>query len=508
VIATELASRRNKIRPMGGRFRRHAGLGLVLALALAAACSDDGGGDAARASEGTAGSTAGGNGGEEVVLDENGLADGLPVGLVSRADGALDGYTLYSPLTQETTYLVDMDGDVVHEWQHETQPGLYQYLEETGNLLRTSRARLPSRIDANGFGGVVEEVDWDGNVVWSFEYGNDDVMQHHDIERLPNGNVLILAWEYRSGDEAIAAGRDPELLPDGEVWPDHVVEYDPAADAIVWEWRVWDHLVQDVDETKANYGDVAASPGKIDINYSPNQSLQTPGEADWNHANSIAYNPELDQIAISLRSFDEFWIIDHGTTTEEAAGPAGDLLFRYGNPATYQRGDLDDRALYAQHDVEWIADGFDGAGNIMVFNNGRPGARPYSSVDEVIPVMEDGEYVLDENGVFAAEIERVHPPEDDEESQVLAAIISGSQRLPNGNTLLNYGTHGRIIEVTPDGEVVWDYVNPYFTLRPQTPRDNFNFELFPWRTFRAERYPADYPAFAGRDLTPPEQPGG
>lgn len=473
-------------------FRRVCALALAAVLSLAAACSGDDGDDAAA---GTPDDT-GANG-----LDEDGLDGGLPAGLVSSASGALDGYTLYSPLTQEATYLVDMDGEVVHEWQHDTQPGLYQYLEESGNLLRAGRARLPSRIDGNGFGGVVEEIDWDGNVVWSLDYGNDDVMQHHDVERLPNGNVLVLAWEYRTGEEAIGAGRDPELLPDDELWPDHVVEYDPTADEIVWEWRVWDHLVQDFDETKANYGDVAASPHKIDINYSPDQSLQEPGEADWNHANSVAYNAELDQIAISLRSFDEFWIIDHSTTTEEAAGPAGDLLFRYGNPEAYGRGDVDDKQLFAQHDAEWIPDGFEGAGSLLVFNNGRPDQRPYSSVDEIVPVMEDGEYVLDEDGVFTAEIERVYPQR--EEDQVFAAIISGSQRLPNGNTLLNYGTHGRIVEVTPDGEVVWDYVNPYFTLRPQTPRGNPNFELEPWRTFRAERYPADYPAFAGRDLTPP-----
>jgi len=470
-------------------------------VSLAGACSSDSD-DSAGASEGMV--AVGGTG--EVILDENGLDRGLPVGLVSRARGALDGYTLYAPLTQETTYLVDMDGEVVHEWDHETQPGLYQYLEESGNLLRASRARLPSRINGNGFGGVVEEIDWDGNVVWSFEYGNDDVMQHHDIERLPNGNVLILAWEYRSGDEAIAAGRDPDLLPDGEVWPDHVVEYSPATGEIVWEWRVWDHLVQDVDDTKANFGDVAANPQKVDINYTPTRSLQEPGEADWNHANSVAYNAELDQVVISLRSFDEIWIVDHATTTEDARGAAGDLLFRYGNPATYGKGDVAEQTLFATHDAEWIADGLDGAGNILIFNNGRPNLRPYSSVDEIVPVIEDGEYVLDDDGVFEAEIERVYP--NDEDDRFLAAIISGSQRLPNGNTLLNYGTHGRVIEVTPGGKVVWDYINPFFTLRPQTPRGNPNFSLEPWRTFRAERYPADYPAFAGRDLTPAAPPGG
>ncbi|MGH9014685.1 MAG: aryl-sulfate sulfotransferase [Acidimicrobiia bacterium] len=427
-----------------------------------------------------------------------GAARGLPRGLVTNEPGAFEGYTLYSPLTQDATYLVDLDGEVVHKWAHDTQPGLYQYLQENGNLLRTGRIERETRFNAgNGFGGVIEEVDWEGQPVWRFEYASDEHMQHHDVERLPNGNVLILAWEYRSDEEAIAAGRDPELIPDGEVWPDTVVEYDPRSGQIVWEWRVWDHLIQDHDPTNANYGNVAAHPEKIDINLT-DQSLQNPGEADWNHATSVAYNPQLDQIVISLRSFNEIWIIDHATSTEEARGPAGDLLFRYGNPATYRADGVADQKLFAQHDAEWIADGLKGAGNILVFNNGLPRIRPYSSVDEVVPVMDGHRYVQNNHGVFAAEIRRVYPQR--QEDRFFAAILSGSQRLPNGNTIVVYGTHGRILEVTPVGRVVWEYENPYFTVRPQTPMDNPEFEIEPWRTFRAERYASSYPAFAGRDL--------
>jgi Arylsulfotransferase (ASST) len=423
---------------------------------------------------------------------------GWPRGLITNKSGALDGYTLYSPLTQEATYLVDMDGEVVHQWAHDTQPGLYQYLEEDGSLLRTGRIRRDTRFrNAQGWGGVVEQLGWNGEPVWRFEYATDEHLQHHDIERLPNGNVLILAWEHRSRDEAIAAGRDPELLPQGEVWPDTVVEYDPASGQIVWEWSVWDHLIQDYDDSKANFGDVAARPEKVDLNYSPAQALQTPGEADWNHANSVAYNAERDQIVISLRSFSEIWIIDHGITTEEARGPAGDLLFRFGNPAAYRQGDDDDQQLFAQHDAEWIPDGSPGAGRILVFNNGLTDLRPYSSVDEVIPAIDGDQYVKEE-GVFVAESDRVYPRRKGD--RVFAAIISGSQRLSNGNTLVAYGTHGLILEVTPKGRVVWEYEVPFFTVRPQTPMGNLDFVIKPWRTFRAERYPASYPAFEGRGL--------
>jgi hypothetical protein len=112
--------------------------------------------------------------------------------------------------------------------------------------------------------------------------------------------------------------------------------------------------------------------------------------------------------------------------------------------------------------------------------------------------MDRDRYVQDNHGVFAAEIRRVYPQR--QEDRFFAAIISGSQRLPNGNTLVVYGTHGRILEVTPAGRVVWEYENPYFTVRPQPPMGKPEFEIEPWRTFRAERYPVSYAAFAGRDL--------
>ena len=424
---------------------------------------------------------------------------GWPQGLVANKPGALRGYTLYSPMTQEATYLVDMKGNVVHQWFHDNQPGLYQYLGEDGSLLRAGRIRRETRFqDANGWGGVIEKLDWDGNRLWRFEYADDNHLQHHDIEELPNGNVLILAWEYHGRDDAIAAGRDPDLLPDGEVWADSVAEYDPVAGRIVWEWSVWDHLVQDHDSTKANFGVVADHPEKVDVNFSPKEPLQTPGEADWNHANSVDYNAELDQIVISLRSFSEIWVVDHATTTEEARGPAGDLLFRYGNPASYRKGKTADRTLFAQHDAEWIADGLPGAGRILVFNNGLVDRREYSSVDEIIPKMDGDRYVVDDDEAFAAKVRRVHPAR--EQDRVFAAIISGAQRLSNGNTLVTYGTYGLIREVTPKGRVVWEYEVPYFAVRPQTPLGNLDFVMKAWRTFRAERYPVSYPAFEGREL--------
>ena len=411
-------------------------------------------------------------------------------GVILAVEGAFEGYTLVAPSESKTTYLVDLDGEVVHEWEAAFTPGLSAYLLESGQLLRTGKARRETPFsEGNGRGGVVELLDGSGEPEWRYRYSGDEHLQHHDVEALPNGNVLLLAWELVDEDTAIAAGRDPELLRDGELWPEHVVEVDPRTDEITWEWHAWDHLVQDTDPTKPNYGDPAAHPSRIDLNY-----VTDGGASDWMHANSVAYNAELDQIVLSVRSFHEIWVIDHGVDTEAARGSAGDLLFRWGNPAAYGKGGVAPRMSFGQHDAEWIAPGLDGAGRISVFNNGTL-YRPYSTVDELVPTMAGPDYVLDENGVFEAKVARVvwpHEPDPD----FFAHHTSGAQRLPNGNTLIADGPHGVILEVTPAGEKVWEYVNPYFDEGAELVELNDQ-ELFKRRRiFRAERYAPDYPGLA------------
>jgi hypothetical protein len=411
-----------------------------------------------------------------------------PRGLVTSRAAAFDGYTLYSPLELERTYLVDMKGRTVHTWKTDTRPGLSQYLLPNGHLVRAGNLELRNVFrDGHGAGGRIEELDWYGTLQWRFDYASDQHMQHHDVEPMPNGDVLFVAWERKTAEEALAAGRSPKLLPDGELWPDAVLQYRPSTGEIVWEWHVWDHLVQDHDPTKANYGDVNLNPQKIDLNHVLEGNR---GEKDWNHVNGVAYNAERDEVILSSRSFSEFWVIDHSTTTETARGVAGDLLFRYGNPATTRS--KAPRTLFVQHDADWIAPGLPGAGNILVFNNGLPKQRPFSSVEEITPVLVDGHYVRNDDGTFAARRRRVYPKRGSE--RFFAAIISGAQRLPNGNTLMADGPHGRIVEVNERGAVVWEFENPHYTVRSNTPRMSGAGEpIDPWWTFRALRYAPSYP---------------
>jgi len=305
---------------------------------------------------------------------------------------SFDGLILYSPMWTTTTYLIDSSGTVNHSWPSSYLPGVAVWWLGNNEILRT--IRVGGGPGTGGAGGGVQKVESDGTVTWDFRYNTNGVLSHHDVKTLPNGNVLLIAWETKTRSECIAAGRNPSHVTTQGLWPDHIIEVKPTGPTsgdIVWEWHMWDHLIQDYDSSKANYGVVGDHPELIDFNYVTSSGF------DLMHTNSIDYNEQYDQILISVHNYNEIWVIDHSTTTEEAAGHTGgnyghggDLLYRWGNPQAYDRGTSSDEKLFSQHDVSWIKAGLPGAGDILIFNNG--GSRHYSSVDEIVPpVNESGE---------------------------------------------------------------------------------------------------------------------
>jgi len=380
---------------------------------------------------------------------------------------AFNGYTLFSPEYSKKTLLMDKQGNIVHTWESKYLQGLGLSLLKNGDLLRTILLFNNPVFIAGGMTGGIELFDWNGTKRWQYNYSNNQHCLHHDFTTLPNDNILMIAWEYKTADEAIVAGRDPNSLPTGELWPDHIIEVQrtgPFQGIIVWEWHVWDHLIQDFDPTKQNYGIVEEHPELIDINYDSEVGKQ---RADWNHVNSIDYSEEFDQILISVKNFHEIWVIDHSTTTEEAtghyggnSGKGGDLLYRWGNPAAYRRGTSNDRKLFAQHDASWIKPGCPGEGNILVFNNGQ--GRPegqYSSVDEFIPpVDKTGHYYLEPDTAYGPE-ELAWSYSATNPFDFFAGYLSSAQRLLNGNTLICDGDHGHFFEVTEEKKTVWMYQN-------------------------------------------------
>ncbi len=427
------------------------------------------------------------------------------VGLFQNDSTTNDGYVLFYPSGSEYTYLIDNCGSLMHSWQGTARAGLSAYLLADGRLLRAERVN--SNFTGGGTGGKVIMLDWDGNLIWEYLYSSELVQQHHDIAFLPTGNILLIAWELKTEEEAIEAGRIPQGVTVQGFWPDHIVELEPIgfdSANIVWEWHVWDHLVQDIDETKNNFGVIAEHPELIDINFEGNFGAGV--NPDFNHCNSIAYNADWDQIIINSRNFNEFWIIDHSTTTVEAAGHSGgirgkggDLLYRWGNPQAYGRGTAIDEKFYGQHDAHWIPEGMPDAGKIMVFNNGfgRPGPD-FSTVDILdIEVTSEGNYFIDEENPFGPS-ELFSSYQADPPTDFYSSRTSSGQQLENGNILICEGRRGLFYEVDTSGNRVWEYINPVGNGGPVTQGMNNP----TGSTFRAKRYALDYPAFIGKDLTP------
>ncbi|HSF17429.1 MAG TPA: aryl-sulfate sulfotransferase [Vicinamibacteria bacterium] len=479
---------------------------------------------------------AGCEGTREIPEEESTAAEEIPrpSGLVTRKPGASPGYILYAPLLSDTTYLIDADGLVVHMWKSPHAPQGSVYLTNDGRLLRG--ARVESKVfRGGGTGGRIEEYDWEGELSWSYPFATDDHVSHHDIEPLPGGNILAIAWERKTAEEAKRAGRRPDVVPEQGVWPDKVVEIEPRrpeGGRIVWEWHAWDHLIQNVDPELPNYGDPATHPHRIDINGDGGPKAVDPEElaelkalgyvsedtdasdlsSDLFHTNAVAYNEALDQIGLSTPNFSEIWILDHGTTTAEARTGTGgrfrrggDLLYRWGNPAAYGRHENRPRQLFAQHDVRWIPDGLPGAGRLTIFNNDvpGPGEKNYSQVVEIAPpVDEEGRYLTSDGGPFGPD-EPAWKYEAPDQTSFYSDFISGAQRLPNGNTLICQGRDGRIFEVTPDGEIVWDYWTPYSgTVTLADGSQPQPVEGFTYAVFRATKIPPDHPALEGRELAP------
>lgn len=431
------------------------------------------------------------------------------IGLLSyEKDHAFEGYNLFFPHRQSDVFLLNNCGEIVHKWEDtEYKPGNSVYLQDNGDLIRCGGKGVSSNpaLYAGGAGDIVERSSWDGDLLWRFNYNDSMKRMHHDVEVLPNNNILILAWEKKFLNDVIQNGRDTSTLIQGEMWPDHIIEVQPLgidSGEIVWEWHAWDHLVQEYDTTKSNYGVVSQHPERIDVNYDNNG-----GKADWMHSNSIDYNEELDQILISVPTFNEIWIIDHSTTTAEAASHSGgnsnkggDLIYRWGNPQAYHSGDSSDQKLFFQHDAQWnkqfLSETNDHYNDISVFNNRIN--NEFSSVNVIRPNFDNSLNTYEFNQSFLPsefEWEFVHP----DTNKMFSSGLSSVQKLPNNNTLICSGRHGYFFEINSDNDIVWEYKNPLFEGIPAP--QGFLMEINKNIVFSLKRYPVDYPAFTNRDLS-------
>jgi hypothetical protein len=346
-------------------------------------------------------------------------------------------YALVIDQTGQGADIIDHDANIIFSWDFKDSIGNDANLLDDGSMvvcLKDSDAA----ITFGGYGGVFQKINADQTTDWEVSYSTDEQTAHHDVEYLSNGNIIFIVWEELLSSDAIALGFSGSQ----DIYPEAIVEMNPETEEIIWEWHATDHLIQDYDSSKLNYGTVQDNPNKIDINYNSSQE-----NGDIMHANGITVDETNDIIYLTINNYSEIWVIDHSTTTAEASTNSGgnynlggDLVYRFGNPLTYDNvGDV------TLNDVHYpnLLD----TGNMLVFSN-----NIYDNQSAVFEYDLNPPYEL--NSGEDNEPELVWSFTD---SELYSAGLGGAVRTPNGNTLIAEGRDGTVWEVSDSGEVLWKY---------------------------------------------------
>jgi hypothetical protein len=360
---------------------------------------------------------------------------------IYEADKIHNNLTLAVVNGSNNAFLVDKTGEKLHEFNFPSNLGNDLEILPNGKLLGIFKAENPSII-FGGYAGIVRIMDLEGNIEWEYSLSTADFILHHDVEMLPNGNILVLVWERI--DETIAESQGSTSP--GDIYTEKLMEINPTTNSIVWEWRSFDHIIQDNDPAFPNYGNISQNPQLMHVNY----NLQANG--DIMHANGFDYDDDKDVIYLSINFFSEVWVIDHSTTSTEAAtnsggnyGRGGNILYRFGNPLAYDNtvGEVrSDR----NHFPNLLENGVPGEGNMLLYVNGN-----------TLGVSRIYELEMPQNFTLT--------PDADNEPNVVwsytnpaifSSKISGAVRLNNGNTLICEGDFG-FWEITPAKDIAWRY---------------------------------------------------
>lgn len=362
-----------------------------------------------------------------------------------------EGYTLIAPQNSTTARLIDTNSTVNKTWTGLTgQTGYSSYMLEGGVLLRSVKATGTS-FNGGGVTGRFQKVAWDGTILWDVTYSSTTYCMHHDILAMPNGNVMVIAWESKTAAQATAAGSSVSHI----MWPDKIVEMQQTGlntYNVVWEWHAWDHLMQNTNASAANYvTSLVNNPQLLNINY-----LNTSNNSDWLHMNGLDYNADLDQIVVSSHNMNQFFVIDHSTTTAEAAshtggnaGKGGDFLYRWGNPASY--GGTGTTNFSTIHDAHWVPAGCPRTGYIAAYNNNGV-SNSVSSVDIVNPPLSGLNYTITAGQPYGPATYDYRHACDGHNNN-----MGNSEQFPNGNQLVCIAQSGKVYEIDAAGNQLWTY---------------------------------------------------
>lgn len=333
-------------------------------------------------------------------------------GVVRSQPAALaPGFTLYTAGNRQGALLIDQHGTIVHEWSAD----FYAVFPDAAHLdvrpdpefIAWRKALLWPNGDivavfiAEGvtpWGLGVVKLDKDSNVIWRYTG-----KAHHDIARGDDGTLYLLTHDIRSTPLAGLPRVKPPYL------DDRIVALNPAGEPVL-----------DIGILDA----FRDSPYEAFLTTLPRSSI-----GDYLHANAI------DVVTAELAAAHPY-------------AAAGDILVSLRNPevlalvspATGKVKWATRGPWIGQHDPDMLANG-----NLLLFDNrGRMAAGGGSRVIEFAPLS--GEIVWEYHGSAT--------------EPFYSAIRSAQQRLANGNTLITESDRARLLEVSPAGEIVWEYVNP------------------------------------------------
>ncbi len=358
-----------------------------------------------------------------------------------------DGLTLYSTSNSTNGYLIDTASVVVKTWTFTGGTGYSTHMIPGGTLFRTVM-NSGNVITGGGVTGRIQKIDYNGSILWDYVLSNSLEVLHHDHCPLPNGNVLVICYDVKSQAQVAAAGCSNSTLT--TLQAEKILELKPIGTnsaQIVWQWNVWDHLVQNVNSSAANYQtSIVNHPELLNVNYL--------SKKDWIHMNGIDYNPILDQIVFSSHNLNEWYVIDHSTTTAEAAshsggfsGKGGDILYRWGNPAAY--GATGTTILNVTHDAHWIQEGVPNAGNLVGVNN-QGASGPKTTIDGVTPPRSGLNYTINLGSQYSPTTYNSRHT-----STGYTSNMGSSEQFPNGNQMVCLATAGTIYEIDAAGNTLW-----------------------------------------------------
>ncbi|APA66008.1 hypothetical protein YQ22_17850 [Maribacter sp. 1_2014MBL_MicDiv] len=358
----------------------------------------------------------------------------------TEASSTVDSDSYILAIAPDTgVYLIDHDGNTLFDWDFNgDQLGNDAMLQSDGSLVSTIKVDNP-RISFGGYGGAFRKINADQSIEWEVKYSSNTYIAHHDINYLSNGNIIFPVWEEVSAADAAEMGFSGNF----DIYPEAIIEMNPLTQEIVWEWHATDHLVQDYDESKSNFGVVGDVPNLIDVNYNNDQT-----DGDIMHVNGITLDETNDLLYMTVNFYSEVWVIDHSTTTEEAATSTGgnynlggDLVYRFGNPLAYDN--VGEVTMNRVHYPNLFDDN-----KMLVFVNNK-----YDNQSAVAEYQLSPPYEL-----VAGQDNEPELIWEFTDSDLYSNGLGSGVRMSNGNTLISEGT-GAIWEVNSDGDVLWRYTN-------------------------------------------------